>query len=169
MSTSIKRSAFMRFAAGVADFGDPFYAEERQRDVWNEASAFGFQLMLWGTLSLGTVMLWVGGHESLPCAASVIGLGGLAAALTVGYAGRLGVTAAGNWSVNRRRYVALAVLLLALAGGLVRALAEADSTLTFDASTIAGLLVGASAALLLVWVIGRSARVRRAPEADDEP
>jgi hypothetical protein len=40
-------SVFVRLAAGVGDLGNPFYREERQRDVWNEASAVGMQLTLW--------------------------------------------------------------------------------------------------------------------------
>jgi hypothetical protein len=59
MSSSAETSLFMRFAAAVADFGDPFYAEERQRDVWNEASAFGFQFLVWAGMALSAVMLGV--------------------------------------------------------------------------------------------------------------
>ena len=38
---------FVRVAQFIGDFGNPFYDEERQRDVWNEACAFGLQLLLW--------------------------------------------------------------------------------------------------------------------------
>ncbi|MBK5221936.1 MAG: hypothetical protein JJE52_03485 [Acidimicrobiia bacterium] len=38
---------FMRTAARIGDLGSPLYDEERRRDVWNEASAVGFQIMLW--------------------------------------------------------------------------------------------------------------------------
>ena len=40
----------IRVAQFIGDFGNPFYDEERQRDVWNEACAFGLQLLLWSTL-----------------------------------------------------------------------------------------------------------------------
>lgn len=37
-----RRSWFVRAAAVVGDLDSPFSAEERDRDVWNEASAVGF-------------------------------------------------------------------------------------------------------------------------------
>lgn len=41
MSTMMKA---MRF---VGDLDDDFYKDERQRDVWNEASAVGLQSVFW--------------------------------------------------------------------------------------------------------------------------
>ncbi len=40
------QSWIVRSAELIGDLGNPFYAEERQRDVWNEASAVGLQLLL---------------------------------------------------------------------------------------------------------------------------
>ena len=62
---------FVKAAATIGDLGNPFYREERQRDVWNEASAVGLQLVLW--LGLGTVaaMVWLGGPPALPYAFAV--------------------------------------------------------------------------------------------------
>ena len=37
---------FTRATSTVADFDSPFYAEERQRDVWNEASAIGLLILV---------------------------------------------------------------------------------------------------------------------------
>src|SRR5690242_18627048 len=37
----VNESRFVRWAGVVGDLGSPFLAEERQRDVWNEASAVG--------------------------------------------------------------------------------------------------------------------------------
>ena len=51
----MNESRFLRWARVVADFGSPFYREERQRDVWNEASALGFQAGVWLTLLAATV------------------------------------------------------------------------------------------------------------------
>ncbi|MDQ3276230.1 MAG: hypothetical protein M3Q39_14700 [Actinomycetota bacterium] len=56
----------MRAAAGIGDFGNPFYAEERQRDVWNEASAFGLQLLLWLSMLTATISVWVFGAPAVP-------------------------------------------------------------------------------------------------------
>lgn len=52
---------FVRAAAAVGDLGNPFYREERRRDVWNEASAVGFQLMLWLGLAAAAAMIWIAG------------------------------------------------------------------------------------------------------------
>ncbi len=123
MSTSTNNSVFMRFASAVADFGNPFYQEERQRDVWNEASAFGFQLLLWCGLLLGAVMLWVGGRGALPYAYGLLMVIGLASIMTIGYARRLGVDVSTTRfrSGGRSRMVLLAVVVVVLLLGLVRA------------------------------------------------
>nr|WP_296776538.1 hypothetical protein [Rhodococcus sp. (in: high G+C Gram-positive bacteria)] len=48
----------MRF---VGDLDDEFYDDERQRDVWNEASAVGFQLFYWVSLIACCILPWVAG------------------------------------------------------------------------------------------------------------
>src|SRR5437868_6635333 len=40
-------SAFERAMRAAGDLDDEFYLDERQRDVWNEAAAVGFQLFMW--------------------------------------------------------------------------------------------------------------------------
>ncbi len=60
--SSTRPGLIVRVAHVVGDFG-PFYAEERQRDVWNEVSAFGLQLVLWSTLGVGTA---TGGWSARP-------------------------------------------------------------------------------------------------------
>ncbi len=167
MNTSTTRTPFMRFASAVADFGDPFYAEERQRDVWNEASAFGFQFLLWGGLTLSAAMLWIGGHASLPYVESLLIMVGLGSAMTIGYARRLGVTAWGNPSVNRTRYVLLGLVLLALLVGLVRAVLS-ETGGSADASTLAGAAVGAGTVILFAALIAWRARRRGQQHAADD-
>lgn len=61
-----EQGVFMRVASAIGDLGSPFYDEERQRDVWNEASAVGFQAMLWSSLVAANVMIWVGGAAASP-------------------------------------------------------------------------------------------------------
>ncbi|MCX6477635.1 DUF2029 domain-containing protein, partial [Rhodococcus sp. (in: high G+C Gram-positive bacteria)] len=56
MSTMMKA---MRF---VGDLDDDFYKDERQRDVWNEASAVGFQFAYWITLIAAAILPWVAGR-----------------------------------------------------------------------------------------------------------
>jgi hypothetical protein len=64
--------AFTRATHLVADFDSPFYDEERQRDVWNEASAIGFQTMTWGALALAGAMAWIGGGPQIGWAAGLL-------------------------------------------------------------------------------------------------
>jgi hypothetical protein len=157
----------MRFAATVADFGDPFYAEERQRDVWNEASAFGFQVLLWCGYALAGVMLWVGGAPARPYALALIALVGLTAAMVIGYARRLGVEATENVWRTRPRLAAIVALMAFVASGVVWGGAGVGG-LTLDRATIAGLLTGAGLTLGLaaglIWFTHR----RNRSTADDE-
>ena len=52
---------FVKVAGVVGDLGNPFYREERHRDVWNESSAVGLQLVLWAGLGAAVAMVWLGG------------------------------------------------------------------------------------------------------------
>lgn len=54
----ISQDPLVRAGHFVGDFGSPFYGEERQRDVWNEAQAFGLQLAVWATLTAATITVW---------------------------------------------------------------------------------------------------------------
>ena len=80
-----RRDWFVRLAGVVGDFGNPFYGEERQRDVWNEASAFGLQLVLWLGLLTSTALVWVGGSDTVPYAVGLLGIIGFTALATIGY------------------------------------------------------------------------------------
>lgn len=83
---------FVRVAGVVGDFGNPFYGEERQRDVWNEASALGLQVIVWGGLLASTVLVWVVGSAAVPYALGFLALAAFAAVVASVYARRLGVS-----------------------------------------------------------------------------
>jgi hypothetical protein len=86
----------VRIAQFVGDFGNPFYEEERQRDVWNEACAFGLQLAIWLVLGASTVVVWTVGAASVPYVQGALGL------LAVGAgAGALLAVAALLWTARR--------------------------------------------------------------------
>jgi hypothetical protein len=87
---------FLRAAAFVGDLTSPFYDEERQRDVWNEASAVGLQFLFWSGLVAATAMVWIGGGPAVPYALILFLLVGLAALVTLEYARRHGVEAVGT-------------------------------------------------------------------------
>ena len=80
---------FVRAAGMVGDLGNPFYREERQRDVWNEASAVGLQLVLWLGLAAVAAMVWLGGAPALPYALAVLVVLGAASWVSVLYAHKL--------------------------------------------------------------------------------
>lgn len=65
-------STFTKTMRFVGDLNDEFYDDERQRDVWNEASAVGFQLFIWASLLAGAVLPWVAGRTGSWIAIGVI-------------------------------------------------------------------------------------------------
>jgi hypothetical protein len=143
-------SVFDKAAKVVGDLDSPFYAEERQRDVWNEASAVAFQLLLWGGLVLACAMAWFAPLSARPWTFAwmmLLGVGGLAATL---YANRHGVK--GNEGVTMLR--PRVFLGAALGVGIFLGLTLRGET-ELDPSTIAGAVVGASVVLLGMWLVQR--------------
>jgi hypothetical protein len=141
----------------------PFLRAARQiGDVWNEASAFGFQLALVTALLFSTVCIWLVGRPALPYVQAGVVLTGAISWATILYAQRLGVDVLQSTRVNRVRMVPFAALAVVLVVGMLRV--TGDGT-TWDAATAAGAATGAALALgltaLAVW------RVRRAAAADD--
>ena len=148
----------MRSAEFIGDFANPFYREERQRDVWNEASAVGLQLMIWLNLVAATVMVWVGGREALPYTLTLVGLLGAASWVTVMYAARLGVRADQPQRLKRGRlapYLVLLAVVLLLVVGVLRATEDGASP-----STVLGVLVGAGLVGLALVLAKRRDRGR---------
>ena len=150
----------MRSARAVGDLGNPFYAEERQRDVWNEASAVGLQLAVWLMLSAATVMVWVGGRGAVPYAVTVFVLAGAVSWTTVLYALALGVDASSPQHVLRVRLLPYLALLVLLVVGTVRALGHVDT------SVAAGAMVGAGVSVAAL-TLARRRRGARAARLDD--
>lgn len=136
---------FVRAARGVGDLGNPFYREERQRDVWNEASAVGLQVVLWLGLLASTVLVWVIGAPAVPYAIAFLAIIGVASLVTVGYARCLGVDVESSQRVLRLRLVPYVVVLALLAVGIAR-------TTAVSTSFGVGLAVGAAGALVIATV-----------------
>ena len=151
--------AFDRITTRIGDLDHPLYDEERQRDVWNEASAVGFQLLLWALLVAAVVSVWVGGADAVPYTLGMTLPMGLASIVAVSYAARRGVDLRAAGHRNRGRTAAVLVLVLALVVGVLRSTGV-------DAATLAGLVVGAGTVLVVsavaTWWIGR----RRPAEED---
>lgn len=146
---------FVRAAGVVGDLANPFYREERQRDVWNEACAVGLQVVLWLGLGAAAAMAWFGGAPALPYAVAVLGVLGAAAWVSVLYAGRLGVRMESAAGVLRLRLVPYGLLLVLFLAGAVRA-APADG---FGAGFAKGMVAGAL--LALMWLAGTGLRAQR--------
>jgi hypothetical protein len=141
----------IRVAQFIGDFGNPFYDEERQRDVWNEACAFGLQLLLWSTLGVLAVAVWVVGEPAVPYAEGALVVVGAVCLLTIGYAHRLGVRLTDPARLLRLRLLPYVVLLAALLLGMARA---SDASRGFVVGAGTGALV---ALLALAWTGRRSA------------
>ncbi len=166
MSTSTTRTPFMRFASAVADFGSSFYTEERQRDVWNEASAFGFQLMLWATMALSAAMFWLGGRPVAPYAFAVLVVTVIASYLVIAYARLLGVKVAVKGTLTRPRMLVFAVIYFALVLGAIHSVGP--NGLDGEGLMI-GLSVGAGGMAGLIAGISRDRRRRERSARQGEP
>ena len=148
---------FVRAAAAIGDLSNPFYREERQRDVWNEASTVALQVLLWLSLLAATAAVWIIGADALPYVYALMVMVGIAGWVAIGYAWSLGVhveTSKARWP--RMTYL-LGVALLLLAGV---ARASAVHSLLGNWSTIAGMVTGMTAVVALFAAGGRYARKR---------
>lgn len=156
---------FVRMAAVVGDLSSPFYREERQRDVWNEASAVGLQVLLWLNLLAATAAVWIVGADAVPYVYALLVMVGIAGWVAILYSWSLGVDVQDPKWRSTPRLVSVSLVALALAAGLVRATVEDFS---FDGwSTVAGAVTGAGVVLALVAVGSRYAR-RRLHSRDDD-
>ena len=146
---------FLAAAGVVGDLGHPFYGEERQRDVWNEACAVGLQLVLWLGLAAATGMVWVGGATAVPYMATLLVVVAAGAWMTVLYARRLGVRLDDAGGLLRLRLVPYAVLLVAFLVGVLRA-APADG---FTGGFAKGMVLGSVGGV--IWMVISGVRARR--------
>lgn len=145
----------VRTAGRIGDLGNPFYAEERQRDVWNEASAVGLQLALWlGTIA-ATAMVWLQGATAVPYAVTLFAILGFSSGMSMLYAHQLGVEVDDGIRIMRLRLVPLGVLLLLFFLGTTR-VAPDDG---FGAGFARGMLLGGAGVVL--WLLWTGLRARR--------
>ena len=157
-----RRGGWFLAAAGVVgDLGHPFYGEERQRDVWNEACAVGLQVVLWLGLAAATAMVWLGGATAVPYMVTLLVVVAAGGWMTVLYAHRLGIRLDDTGGVLRLRLVPYAVLLMALLVGVLR-VAPDDG---FGRGFVQGMVVGS--ALGLAWLVGSGIRARRRAGSDE--
>ncbi|TXR55838.1 DUF2029 domain-containing protein [Quadrisphaera setariae] len=151
MSERVRDGWFVRAAGRVGDLGSPFYDDEHQRDVWNEASAVGFQLLLWLLPVVAVVSVWVGGAPAVPYALLLFVAPGLASWVVLGYARARGILGADTRGVKplRGRVVAWLVLGVAFCAGVVRVQGSTDG---FSGGMAKGLVIGAVLGVVVVAV-----------------
>ena len=107
---------FVRAAAFIGDLSNPFYREERRRDVWNEASAVALQILLWLNLLAATAVSWIVGADALPYVYGMLVMVGLAGWIAILYSWSLGVRVETS-TTSRRRLVPLVLVAVLLAAG----------------------------------------------------
>lgn len=157
----VRAGWFVRAAGVIGDLGSPFYREERQRDVWNEASAVGLQTTLLLALAAATGMVWLGGAPGLPYAFTLFGVVGVASWMTMLYAGALGVTV-DDAELVRLRLVPYLALIVAFLVGAARVAPSGGFLRGFVWGGVVG---GVVALLFTVWSGLRARRRQRRGEA----
>lgn len=153
-------TAFLKAARVVADLDDDFYHDERQRDVWNEASAVGFQLFQWCALVVGAVLPWVAGRGGAYVAIGVLATWFTLSMVTLAYARARDVDVYATVKALRPRMIFAFVLYLA---GIAGIYVELANPVDYDGATWAGVAVGAfvgagAVAAAFVWVRRRDRR-----------
>lgn len=133
MSTTMKA---MRF---IGDLDDEFYQDERQRDIWNEASAVSLQSVYWVIFVSSAVLPWAAGRTGAWISLTLLVVFLLGSMITIFYAMRRDVDIYTLSNYNRPRVaIALTLYLVAAVGIMAR--------LKFDSfensSTWVGALVG---------------------------
>lgn len=151
---------FVRAAGAVGDLSSPFYREERERDVWNEASAVGFQMMLVLGMVAAAAMIWIGGPTAQPYVLAVLGVIGVSSMAAIGYAQALGVRPQSSVRMLRWRMVPYLLLIAAVLVGL----AVRGQPDEIDAATAWGAVTGAGIVLALFAVMGVRSRRRERRE-----
>ncbi|MFP4512150.1 MAG: hypothetical protein ACLFRV_04280 [Acidimicrobiales bacterium] len=163
-----RTGVFMRVAAQIGDLSSPFYDEERQRDVWNEASAVGLQVAIWLGFLAASALVWVGGADQVPLAIGICVLVAVPAAVAETYARKLGVRA-DSVEANRTRLLVLALLATVFSLGMARAwLSDFPPSGGFVPGFKSGMAIGASGgslAVLALTVKGYLDQRRRDPSA----
>ncbi|OZE91496.1 hypothetical protein CH302_25820 [Rhodococcus sp. 15-2388-1-1a] len=161
-------SAFVRAARFVGDLDDEFYADELQRDAWNEASAVGFQSLLWIGLIAGAILPFTAGVTGAWVALGLFFALNTVSFVVLGYAKVRGVDMYASQKLGRAR-IAFAGLLFFLsgAGAALRLLAHYGGNLQ---SLWIGAAIGAPIGLAagVVGIRNRRRRVRNAELAAEK-
>ncbi|WP_072804302.1 DUF2029 domain-containing protein [Rhodococcoides yunnanense] len=130
---------FVKTLRFVGDLDDEFYDDERQRDVWNEASAIGFQLFSWAAMIAAAVLAWTLDRTGAWIALGLLLVLTVVTTLTICYSWARGVNLYTASRIGRVRGFVVALIILV---GYIGALVTLQPDLFVDASTWAGGIVG---------------------------
>ncbi|MGA9873428.1 MAG: hypothetical protein WBQ44_20100 [Rhodococcus sp. (in: high G+C Gram-positive bacteria)] len=161
-------SAFTKTMRFVGDLDDEFYDDELQRDVWNEASAVGFQLFIWISLVAAAGLPWVGGVAGSWTAVGVLIVYLTVASAVLAYTKARGLDMHTSQKLTRPRIYAATVLpILGGIGAVVTLLAHygGGTTQYIALGGACGACIGAGAG---VYGIVRKKRLDREREARAE-
>ncbi|WP_068165200.1 DUF2029 domain-containing protein [Rhodococcus phenolicus] len=162
-------TAFIKAARVIGDLDDDFYRDERQRDVWNEASAVGFQLTQWIALAAAAVLPWAAGRVGAWVSLGIIVAWMVVSIATTGYARSQDVDVYASAKKWRPRAILAAALYIV---GVLGIYARLSTPLDQDPATwfgaVVGGICGASAVFALIaWRKRRDARRLAEEEARD--
>lgn len=159
-------TALMRIAREIGDLDDEFYADERQRDVWNEASAVGFQFVQWVALAVGTTLPWLAGPTGARVAIGVLAVWFVASLVVMTYARARDVDVNVVSKTLRPRVMLAMALYLAGVAGIWLQLAGpvGEETETVAGAVVGGAVGGGVAIALIAW---NRRRVRRREAMED--
>ena len=141
----------------IGDLDHPFYDEERQRFVWYESAAIGFQLILVLQLAISSIAILVLGFESLPAVVLGIAPALIVAVIVTGYAQNRGAQYFPRVSdVKRTRgllgFALLGLYLLAMLRLAFDTPADADGFLAgFSTTAPIGFAVGIAVVAVGAW------------------
>ncbi|MGU3432582.1 DUF2029 domain-containing protein [Actinomycetes bacterium M1A6_2h] len=163
-------SAFVSAMRFVGDLDNEFYRDEHQRDVWNEASAVGFQLCLWISAIAMAVLPWVAGSTGAWVAFGLFLVTGVISIVTLAYSKSRRVDVSAQTKPLQPRAVVVALLYIAgVVGFLVQTRSAPATPIEFDLPTVAGAvvggLIGGGAVALLFY---RSRKKQQALDALDD-
>lgn len=154
----------------IGDLDHPFYNDERQRFVWYEASAIGFQLLILLMFGLAGIAMLVAGVSALPIVLAMVVPIATAAAVVRWYSERHHAPFWPSGADLRRKRGAVGFGLVVLYGaGIIRLLLDlGDSDIATARGLRIGIPIGAIAALVGLYLGMRRQQRRTTEETMDD-